>query len=90
MRPHSSHGERAGSAHGSRVPGWDEPATSRRTPRTIPDPALTPVPDAICAREIEAQMAQYPDRQSAAIPALRRRSASTAGARRRRSSRSPA
>ena len=40
--------------------------------------------------EIEAHMALYPETRSAALPALRPRSACTAGARPRRSSRSPA
>jgi NADH:ubiquinone oxidoreductase subunit E len=35
----------------------------------VPDPALTPVPDDLRAG-IEAAMAKYPDRRSAAIPAL--------------------
>ena len=35
----------------------------------MPDPATTPVPDDLRA-EIEAAMARYPDRHSAAIPAL--------------------
>jgi NADH-quinone oxidoreductase subunit E len=55
--------------HGSRVPGWDLAADLSKPPATIPDPALTPVPDALRA-EIEAAMARYPDRRSAAIPAL--------------------
>ncbi|MGO9976878.1 MAG: NAD(P)H-dependent oxidoreductase subunit E [Solirubrobacteraceae bacterium] len=55
--------------HGSRVPGWDDAVDLTKEPATIPDPALTPVPDAL--REgIERAMAQYPDRKSAAIPAL--------------------
>jgi NADH:ubiquinone oxidoreductase subunit E len=55
--------------HGSRVPGWDDAVDLTKEPATVPDPALTPVPDAL--REgIERAMAQYPDRKSAAIPAL--------------------
>ena len=55
--------------HGSRVPGWDDAVDLTKPPAVIPDPALTPVPDALRA-EIEAAMAKYPDRRSAAIPAL--------------------
>ena len=56
--------------HGSRVPGWDEPVDLDRDPAEIPDPATTPVPPAL-REEIERYMARYPDRRSAAIPALR-------------------
>ena len=55
--------------HGSRVPGWDEAVDLTKPPATIPDPALTEVPDDL-REEIEAAMARYPDRRSAAIPAL--------------------
>jgi NADH:ubiquinone oxidoreductase subunit E len=57
-------------AHGSRVPGWDEPADLTKDPASIPDPATTPVPDDLRAT-IEDFVARYPDRRSAAIPALR-------------------
>jgi NADH-quinone oxidoreductase subunit E len=57
-------------AHGSRVPGWDRAADLTKDPATIPDPATTPVPDELRAR-IEDYMSRYPDRRSAAIPALR-------------------
>jgi NADH-quinone oxidoreductase subunit E len=56
-------------AHGSRVPGWDEAADLSKDPAAIPDLATTPVPDDLRA-EIEGHMAKYPDRRSAAIPAL--------------------
>src|SRR5918997_1298130 len=56
-------------AHGSRVPGWDEAADLTKSPAVVPDPATTPVPDALRA-EIEAYMARYPDFRSAALPAL--------------------
>ena len=56
-------------AHGSRVPGWDRAVDLTKDPAEIPDPATTPVPDDLRA-EIEASMAKYPDRRSAAIPAL--------------------
>jgi NADH-quinone oxidoreductase subunit E len=55
--------------HGSRVPGWDEAADLSKPPAEVPDRATTPVPPALRA-EIEAAMAKYPDRRSAAIPAL--------------------
>src|SRR5919198_1733285 len=55
--------------HGSRVPGWDDAADLEKDPAAIPDPATTPVPESLRAR-IEAHMAKYPDRRSAAIPAL--------------------
>jgi NADH:ubiquinone oxidoreductase subunit E len=55
--------------HGSRVPGWDDAVDLERAPAPVPDPATTPVPDALRA-EIQAHMAKYPDRRSAAIPAL--------------------
>ena len=56
--------------HGSRVPGWDRPADLTKDPSRVPDPATTPVPDDL-REAIEAHMAKYPDRRSAAIPALR-------------------
>jgi NADH:ubiquinone oxidoreductase subunit E len=55
--------------HGSRVPGWDEATDLTKDPAAVPDLATTPVPDELRA-EIEASMALYPDRRSAAIPAL--------------------
>jgi NADH-quinone oxidoreductase subunit E len=55
--------------HGSRVPGWDEAVDLTKPPATIPDPATTPVPPQLRERIAQA-MAKYPDRRSAAIPAL--------------------
>jgi len=55
--------------HGSRIPGWDDAADLSKEPAGVPDPALTPVPDELRAR-IEEYMSRYPDRRSAAIPAL--------------------
>ena len=55
--------------HGSRVPGWDDAADLSKDPARIPDPATTPVPARLRER-IGAYMARYPDRRSAAIPAL--------------------
>jgi NADH-quinone oxidoreductase subunit E len=56
-------------AHRSRVPGWDRAADLEKDPAAVPEPATTPVPDDLRA-EIEDVMAKYPDRRSAAIPAL--------------------
>jgi NADH:ubiquinone oxidoreductase subunit E len=56
-------------AHGSRVPGWDQAADLTKDPAVIPDLATTPVPPEL-RTEIEDAMAKYPDRRSAAIPAL--------------------
>ncbi len=56
-------------SHGSRVPGWDEAVDLEKPPATIPDLATTPVP-AMLQAGIEQAMARYPDRRSAAIPAL--------------------
>ncbi len=55
--------------HGSRVPGWDLPVDLEKDPAEIPDPATTPVPPQL-RQEIEARMADYPDRRSATLPAL--------------------
>jgi NADH-quinone oxidoreductase subunit E len=50
-------------------PGWDEAVRLDEDPATIPDPASIHVPPELHA-EIEAHMAKYPDRHSAALPAL--------------------
>ena len=55
--------------HGSRVPGWDEAVDLTKPPATVPDPATTEVPDEL-RQAVEAAMSRYPDRHSAAIPAL--------------------
>jgi NADH:ubiquinone oxidoreductase subunit E len=55
--------------HGSRVPGWDRPADLEKDPAEIPDPETTEVPQQL-RETIEAHMANYPDRRSAALPAL--------------------
>jgi NADH-quinone oxidoreductase subunit E len=49
--------------------GWDAPADLEKAPAEIPDPAVTIVP-AELREQIEAHMASYPDRHSAALPAL--------------------
>jgi NADH:ubiquinone oxidoreductase subunit E len=50
-------------------PGWDDPARLDEPPATVPDPADVDVPPAL-RQEIEAAMARYPERHSAALPAL--------------------
>jgi NADH:ubiquinone oxidoreductase subunit E len=52
-----------------RASGWDRPADSSKDPALIPDAAATEVPAELRAI-IEAAMARYPERHSAAIPAL--------------------
>lgn len=54
---------------GSRVPGWDDAVDLDRDPAKVPDPAVTEVPEELRA-EIEAHIAKYPDKRSAAIPSL--------------------
>jgi len=49
--------------------GWDRPADLEKDPALIPDPASTEVP-AELRKQIEDAMALYPERHSAAIPAL--------------------
>jgi NADH:ubiquinone oxidoreductase subunit E len=56
-------------AHGSRVPGWDEAVDLTKGPAVVPDPATTAVPEDL-RLAIGSAMARYPDRHSAAIPAL--------------------
>jgi NADH-quinone oxidoreductase subunit E len=55
--------------HPERASGWDRPTDPEKDPALIPDPATTDVP-ARLRETIEAAMARYPDRHSAAIPAL--------------------
>ena len=50
-------------------PGWDEAVRLDEDPATIPDPAAVDVPAELRA-EIEGHMAKYPERHSAALPAL--------------------
>jgi NADH:ubiquinone oxidoreductase subunit E len=57
-------------AHGSRVPGWDSSVDLTKDPAVVPDPATTYVP-AHVRTAIEALLTKYPDRRSAAIPALK-------------------
>jgi NADH-quinone oxidoreductase subunit E len=59
-----------GGIHSTRLPsGWDEAVDLELDPATIPDPFDVEVPDELRA-EIEGHMAKYPDRHSAALPAL--------------------
>jgi len=53
----------------SRASGWDRATDSEKDPALIPDPATTEVP-AELREQIEDAMARYPERHSAAIPAL--------------------
>jgi NADH-quinone oxidoreductase subunit E len=50
-------------------PGWDEAVDLEADPATVPDPAEVDVPGGL-REEIEALMGKYPDRHSAALPAL--------------------
>ncbi len=52
-----------------RASGWDRPTDPEKDPALIPDAASTEVPGAL-RKTIEEAMARYPDRHSAAIPAL--------------------
>src|SRR5205823_32967 len=49
--------------------GWDEAVDLDKPPAELPDPSSVTVPMEL-RREIEEAMARYPDRHSAAIPAL--------------------
>jgi NADH-quinone oxidoreductase subunit E len=49
--------------------GWDAPADLSKPPAGIPDPESTDVPEGL-RQQIEGHMANYPDRRSAALPAL--------------------
>jgi NADH-quinone oxidoreductase subunit E len=48
---------------------WDRAADLEKEPAEVPDPETTDVPGAL-REEIEGHMANYPDRRSAALPAL--------------------
>jgi NADH-quinone oxidoreductase subunit E len=50
-------------------PGWDEAVRLDEDPAVVPDPAEVDVPSDL-RREIVEHMAKYPDRHSAALPAL--------------------
>jgi NADH-quinone oxidoreductase subunit E len=51
------------------APSWDEAVRLDEDPATVPDPASIDVP-AELRSEIERHMAKYPERHSAALPAL--------------------
>jgi len=53
----------------TRASGWDRSTDPQKDPALIPDPATTEVP-AELRKTIEEAMALYPERHSAAIPAL--------------------
>jgi NADH-quinone oxidoreductase subunit E len=48
---------------------WDRPADLEKDPALVPEPGSVDVPEEL-RRQIEEAMARYPDRHSAAIPAL--------------------
>jgi NADH-quinone oxidoreductase subunit E len=50
-------------------PGWDEAVRLDLDPAVVPDPYDVEVPESL-RREIEGHMAKYPERHSAALPAL--------------------
>jgi NADH-quinone oxidoreductase subunit E len=52
-----------------RASGWDRSTDPQKDPALIPDPATTEVPPEL-RKTIEEAMALYPERHSAAIPAL--------------------
>jgi NADH:ubiquinone oxidoreductase subunit E len=49
--------------------GWDEAVDLWKDPALVPDPTAVDVPEGL-RKEIEARMALYPERHSAALPAL--------------------
>ena len=51
-------------------PGWDTAVDIHQPPAQVPDPADVQIPDRL-REKIEQIMARYPDRHSAALPALR-------------------
>ncbi|MGI8411914.1 MAG: NAD(P)H-dependent oxidoreductase subunit E [Solirubrobacteraceae bacterium] len=55
--------------HGSRVPGWDDAVDLTKDPAVVPDLETTPMPEELRSA-VQAAMAKYPERRSAAIPAL--------------------
>ena len=52
-----------------RASAWDRPADLEKDPALVPAPGSVDVPEEL-RRQIEEAMARYPDRHSAAIPAL--------------------
>jgi NADH-quinone oxidoreductase subunit E len=58
-----------GSPDAPRASAWDRPADLEKDPALVPAPGSVDVPEELRA-QIEEAMARYPDRHSAAIPAL--------------------
>jgi NADH-quinone oxidoreductase subunit E len=58
-----------GPSDAQRTSGWDRPANLEKDPALVPEPGSVDVPDELRA-QIEEAMSRYPDRRSAAIPAL--------------------
>ena len=56
--------------HGSRVPGWDRGGRPREGPGGDPRPRARPRCRRSCARRSRRTWRNYPDRRSAALPAL--------------------
>ena len=71
-------------AHGSRVPGWDESVDLTKAPAVIPDPATTPVPEALRS-EIRRRWPSTPTGARPRSPPCTPPRPCTATARRRRS-----
>jgi NADH-quinone oxidoreductase subunit E len=61
--------EQVGAREPAVAAGWDERADLKKDPAVVPDPASVEVPAQLRA-EIESHIAKYPDRRSAALPAL--------------------
>ncbi len=59
----------SGPSSGERASGWDRPADLAKDPALVPAPGSVAVPEELRAK-IEDAMSRYPDRHSAAIPAL--------------------
>jgi NADH:ubiquinone oxidoreductase subunit E len=58
-----------GSPDAPRASAWDRPADLEKDPALVPAPGSVDVPEEL-RTQIEEAMARYPDRHSAAIPAL--------------------
>jgi NADH-quinone oxidoreductase subunit E len=58
-----------GASGARRTSGWDRPADLEKNPALVPEPGSVEVPAALRER-IEEAMSRYPERRSAAIPAL--------------------
>jgi NADH-quinone oxidoreductase subunit E len=58
-----------GPSDAPRASGWDRPADLAKDPALVPEPGSVEVPGQLRS-QIEEAMSHYPDRRSAAIPAL--------------------